>query len=120
VFAGTTASHTPLAIDMPVVEEAMTPNTPVPEPVGTSGRTVVSRPRPVTTAIPPTGANTIWVNFEGRRWYAAGKSIPYDAAQLVDVGSYEGWSVYALKSDGARRTIYIASTPGRLSAYRLR
>jgi hypothetical protein len=86
-------------------------------PVGTSGRTGVTPSRPVTTVIPPTGANTIWVNFDGRRWYAAKRSIPYEASQLNEIGTYQGWTVYASKSEAQPTTIYIPSTPGRLAAY---
>ena len=68
----------------------------------------------------PDSANTIWVNFDGRRWYAAQKSIRYDAAQLNEIGTYEGWTVYADKSAQAPSTIYIPVTPGRLAAYSLK
>ncbi len=120
VFAGTTASHTPLAIDMPIavdMEPSAEPGTP--EPVGTAGKTF-AEPPPVSTAVPPTGENAIWVNFDGRRFYAAGRSIPYNAATLDTIGTYQGWTVYAPKSDATRTTIYIASMPGRLSVYRIR
>ena len=42
--------------------------------------------RPVTTSNPPTGVNAIWVNYDGRRWFLAGKAIDYDAATLAEVG----------------------------------
>jgi hypothetical protein len=92
-----------------------------PEPVGSAGRTtIVNKPaRPVTTVIPPTGANTIWVNFDGRRWVAAQRSILYDPAHLNEIGSYQGWTVYADKGLGTPSTIYIPITPGRLAAYTL-
>lgn len=90
-----------------------------PRPVATAGRTTNAPARPVTTAVPPTGANAIWVNFDGRRWYAANKSMDYDAAQLNEIGSYQGWTVYALKGDSGSSMIYIPSTPGRLAAYSL-
>ena len=86
-----------------------------PQPVGTSG---VDRPaRPVTTVQPPTGLNAMWVEFDGKRWYGSGESIAYDAARLDKVGSYHGWTVYALKNDPGTRTIYIPSIPGRLAPY---
>ena len=69
----------------------------------------------MTTVIPPTGANTIWVNFDGRRWHAAKSSIEYDASLLNEIGSYQGWTVYAKKSDPAPTTIYIPAAPGRLA-----
>lgn len=87
--------------------------------IGTSGRAVVVTPAtPVTTVVPPTGANTIWVEYEGRRWYAAGKSIAYNAAILNEVGRYRGWTVYSPKNDSS--VIYIPSAHGRLSVYRRR
>lgn len=89
----------------------------VPAPVGTSGRTSISPVRPVTTVLPPTGLNAIWVEFDGRRWYGTGKSIAYDPSRLNEVGSYHGWTVYALKSDHEGETIYIPSIPGRLAPY---
>lgn len=86
-------------------------------PVGTSGRVAAA---PVTTARPPSGENGIWVEFAGRRWFASGKSIAYDAAKLDRVGSYRGWTVYAPKGDGGTGTIYIPSVPGRLAPYKTR
>ena len=91
--------------------------TAAPAPVGTSGRAIVTPPRPVTTVIPPTGANTIWVEYDGRKWFAGGKSIAYEAERLNEVGSYRGWTVYALKGDTNAKTIYIPSVPGRLAPY---
>ena len=88
-----------------------------PAPVGTSGRAVVTPPRPVTTVIPPTGANAIWIEYDGRKWFAGGKAIDYDASRLNEVGSYRGWTVYAMKGDRNAKTIYIPSVPGRLAAY---
>jgi len=96
-----------------------------PVPVGTSGRSAaltaartVSAPRTVTTVVPPTGANTIWIEYDGRKWYAAKRSIAYDASLLNEVGTYHGWTVYSPKDDPS--IIYIPSMPGRLSAYKRR
>jgi hypothetical protein len=106
-----------------VAEVAATPPAPVPAPpptpVGTSGRTVRVVPvPPVTTVIPPTGANTIWIEYDGRQWYAVKKSIAYDATLFNEVGMYHGWTVYSPKNDPT--IIYIPSTPGRLAAYKRR
>ena len=98
---------------------AVTSAAPAPGVVGTSGRTPASAPRAVTTAVPPTGTNAIWVEFDGRRWYAAEDSIDYAAERLNEIGSYHGWTVYAMKGDAQPRTIYIASRPGVLAAYTL-
>jgi hypothetical protein len=90
-----------------------------PGAVGTSGRTAaVAPPRPVTSVNPPTGANTIWITFDGRRWVAAGNAIDYDASILEEIGSYQGWTVYRRKGDPT--VIYVPAMPGRLSAYKVR
>jgi hypothetical protein len=86
-----------------------------PAAVGTAGA-AVGPARPVTSVLPPTGLNAIWVEYDGQRWFGMGKSIAYDASKLDEVGSYHGWRVYALKGD-ATRTIYIPSIPGRLAPY---
>jgi hypothetical protein len=100
-------------------EPAGTPAAAVTGVVGTSGRTPASAPRAVTTAVPPTGTNAIWIEFDGRRWYAAEDSIDYVAERLNEIGTYHGWTVYAMKADAQPRTIYIASRPGVLAAYTL-
>jgi hypothetical protein len=90
-----------------------------PVAVGTSGRTAAApSSRRMSSLNPPTGVNGVWVNYDGRRWFLAGKAIDYDAATLTEVGTYHGWSVYARNGD--RSTIYIASTPGRLAPYTVR
>lgn len=92
---------------------------PEPRPVGTSGRvTMVPEAGPETTLKPPTGLNAIWINFDGRRWYATGKAIDYDASVLTEIGIYHDWSVYVRNGD--RSTIYIPSTPGKLAPYKAR
>ena len=98
----------------PMIETAPIPAV-GPEAIGTSGRDTPARP--VTTVLPPTGLNAIWVEFNGQRWYGSGESIAYEASRLNDVGRYHGWTVYALKTDSDARTIYIPSIPGRLAPY---
>jgi hypothetical protein len=130
-LAGTTGSRMPSL--PPGVGEEATPvelgallaadsSRPVslPTAVGTSGR-VIATPSaigPMTTLKRPTGVNAIWVNFDGRRWFSGGKAIDYDAASLTQVGTYRGWSVYRRNGDGS--TIYIPTTPGKLSPYKTR
>lgn len=101
--------------DLPIASATSKPTA-----VGTSGRSTATRPssRTVTTLRPPTGVNNIWINYDGRRWVSAGRAIDYDAARLMEVGKYYGWSVYT--RDGERSTIYIPAAPGRLAAYRAR
>lgn len=90
-----------------------------PTAVGTSGRTAAPvRSSAVTSVIPPTGANAIWINFDGRRWYAGGNAIEYEASALEEIGTYQGWTVYRRKGDPS--VIYVPSVPGLLSPYKRR
>jgi hypothetical protein len=114
------ASVAPAAVSMATVEAAPRAGPPVePSAVGTSGRLTmapaVAPARPVTTVVPPTGLNTIWINFDGQRWYAASRSIAYDASVLEEIGTYRGFTVY--RRNGDPTVIYVPSAPGRLSAY---
>jgi hypothetical protein len=88
--------------------------------VGTSGRSFAgpTAPTRIATVRPPEGVNGVWVNFDGRRWFSAGRAIDYDAASLTRIGTYHGWSVYTRNGDSS--TIYIPATPGRLSPYKAR
>ena len=101
----------------PAVTGAAEDRPPAPVAVGTSGRVAPAPVRPVTTVLPPTGLNAIWIEFDGRRWYGSGKSIAYDASRLDEVGSYRGFTVYALKGEQSPGRIYIPSIPGRLAPY---
>jgi hypothetical protein len=115
-------SLAPVPTDSPggVTPSAATAAT-APQPlaaVGTSGRipaTAAGRPAPVTSVLPPTGVNAIWIKFDGRRWYAAGTAIDYDASALEEIGTYQGWTVYRRKGDAS--VIYVPSVPGRLAPY---
>jgi hypothetical protein len=110
---------TPGAIAMPRPNDIYPRATSQPMAVGTSGRTIVTpAPGRATTLRRPTGVNAIWIDFDGRRWVGAGKTIDYDAASLTEVGKYHGWSVYTRNGD--RSTIYIPSMPGKLAPYKTR
>lgn len=91
-----------------------------PRPAGTSGRVNSGRPAPstMTSVIPPTGVNAIWITFDGRQWAAAGDAIDYDAASLEEIGSYRGFTVYRRAGDPS--IIYVPSRPGRLAPYKRR
>jgi hypothetical protein len=106
-----------------VIYQALAVPAPAPAPVAAATLRSMSEPMAsakaaphiVSTLIPPAGVNGIWVNYDGHRWFLAGKAIEYDAAALAEVGTYHGWSVYSRKGD--RSTIYIPTTPGRLAPY---
>jgi hypothetical protein len=84
-------------------------------PVGTSGRSAaVARNSRVTSVVPPTGLNGIWISFDGQRWFANGSALDLNTT-FREVGSYHGWPVYQRAGDDA--TIYIPTISGRVTAY---
>lgn len=104
----------------PAYELPPPPEVLAPAAVGTSGRSL-----PFTSTAPvqevdslrqPSGINNIWVNFDGQRWFLAGKAIPYDPAGLREAGTYYGWHVYTRNGDNS--TIYIPTRPGLLAPYK--
>jgi hypothetical protein len=73
-------------------------------PVATAGapgetRPVAStgppRPQHVSNGGKPQGANAMFIEFDGRRWYPAGKAAPVDLSPMQRVGEYFGFAVYA-------------------------
>jgi hypothetical protein len=76
-----------------------------PQPTATSGR--ADDDRPVSTAIPPEGINNAWLEFDGRRWVAAGKAIAR-SPDLHEIGKYRGFPVFVRDDD--EFTIYVPST----------
>ena len=93
-----TTGHPNAALPAVTLTEA-SPSAPAPQPVGTSGRVTVTPAPRVSTLNPPTGVNGTWINFDGRRWFGAGKAIDYDAATLTRIGTYRGWNVYTRNGD---------------------
>lgn len=127
-LAGTTGSRMPslppgvgeerTPVDLAEPPSIDLPRTSAPVAVATTGRVARSaQTRPTATLQPPTGVNAIWVNFDGRRWFGGGKAIDYDP-NLIEVGTYHGWSVYPRTDE--RSTIYIPVAPGRLAPYKAR
>lgn len=86
-----------------------------PEVVEQAGRSIVYAPR---AGARPRGLNAIWVEYDGRRWFASGTAETLDANRFSERGSYHGFPVYTRK--GERDTIYIPSVPGLLTPYKLR
>jgi hypothetical protein len=132
-LAGTTGSRTPSFPGRPerssVVEPLPVPNA---EIVGTGGVAVpraespesgASAPRPapatIVESIPTPRSNAgVWIEFNGTRWYAAGRAESYARERFTQVGTYRGFPVYREKS-GASRSIYVpAVTDGPVTPYR--
>ncbi|MEX1128435.1 MAG: hypothetical protein WD227_10160 [Vicinamibacterales bacterium] len=69
-----------------------------PAPVGTSGR--VPAPRPTVRARPgrPLSPTSIFIEFDGTRWYTAGPAEPIDTTAMRRAGYYSGVPVWVKPS----------------------
>lgn len=69
-----------------------------PAPVGTSGR--VPAPRPTVRARPgrPLSPTSIFIEFDGTRWYMAGPAEPIDTTVMRRAGDYSGVPVWVKPS----------------------
>jgi hypothetical protein len=69
----------------------------------------------------PEGANGVYLEFQGRRYFAEGPVVTYDSRTFTKVGEYHGFPVYQRKGD--ERTVFIPPLPGPaalLAPYTLR
>jgi hypothetical protein len=133
-LAGTEGSHVPT---FPVASPSVPP--PPERNVGTSGvmspretsssRGVSdsasmsdrSRPRPTVmmTALPPSGgANGVWLQFDGARWYSSGTAAPYSPDRFELIGQYHGFPVYRDKMIGSDEIWVAVVEDGPLAPYR--
>ena len=92
--------------------------------VGTSGRMAVqpavARTR-VQTVQRPVGINSVFVQFQGARWYAAGPAVEFSADRFTQVGEHGGFPVYQQK--GQAGVIYLSllrDGAGLIAPYRTR
>jgi hypothetical protein len=78
---------------------AIEPRRPVPA-VGTAGAPDRGRPRrSLLESIPrPSGANGVWLEFDGARWYSAGAAASFTPDRFEPVGVYHGFPVYRDKN----------------------
>ena len=86
-----------------------------PEPVATTGRSIVEAPVAAAgTIVRPKGINAVWIDYDSKRWYSAGKAIRVDRA-FKEIGSYRGFPVYRRTTDADR--IYIPTAEGMAAPY---
>lgn len=71
-----------------------------------SRRRTPSRPRLAETAQRPSGANGVWLDFDGARWYADGAAASFAPDRFEPIGEYRGFPVYRDKGT-ARNQIWV-------------
>jgi hypothetical protein len=55
---------------------------------------------------PPTSNDGIWIEFDGVRWFSAGRAVSYDPERFELMGSYRGFAVFR-DTRGSPNTIYV-------------
>lgn len=70
---------------------------PAPEQPRTVGTTGLAAPRRAAPAPPrvPTGNHGLFIEFDGRRWFAEGHPAPLDASRMIRIGEHHDFPVYA-------------------------
>jgi hypothetical protein len=70
--------------------------------VGTAGNADrgLTRRTLVQTEPRPSGANGVWLEFNGSRYYSDGPATTFSPDRFVPVGDYRGFAVYRDKGDG--------------------
>ncbi len=93
--------------------------------VGTSGVLADSPLLPARTRIQtvqrPVGLNTVFVEFQNARWFAAGPAVEYAPNRFTRIGEHRGFDVY--QESGQPGTIYLSlldGAPGLLAPYKSR
>jgi hypothetical protein len=119
IAPASTTTSIDVQLPRPLVTPPMAP-APVaqaaPEPVGTSGAVAVRRPMHVSIGGKPQGTNSVFIEFEGRRWYPAGPAGVLDLSGMVRVGSYFDFDVFAVR--GQSGEIYVPSSHGGMAVVR--
>lgn len=92
---------------------------PTPPAVGTSGiarapeapvhRTAARRPTHTRIGGAPQGSNSIFIEFEGSRWYKAGTATPIDVDLMTRAGTYAGVPVWTTPGESGG-VIYVPVT----------
>jgi hypothetical protein len=92
-------------------------------PVGTSGVGVDAPAAPMRTRLEtaqrPVGLNTVFVDFQNTRWFAAGATVEFTPERFTRVGEHHGFDVY--QENARPDTIYLSlldGAPGLLAPYK--
>jgi hypothetical protein len=86
-------------------------------PVSAAGRVGPER-RLVQLGMKPLGLNEVYVIYGNARWRSAGRAVRYSREQFVQVGTYQGFPVYAGKNDAqSPLNIYLPSRDDLVAPY---
>lgn len=89
---------------------------PAPAPIGTSG--AFTRRTHVGIGPKPQGINAIFMEFDGRRWYAAGPAVTLDPTTMRRIGDRHGFAVFDdLKTPGNRIYMQVIAGGSMLAPY---
>jgi hypothetical protein len=77
--------------------------------------TAQERAAGIETIPPPTTNRGVWVEFDGMRWFSAGRAVPFDASEFTQAGSLGGVPVYRANR-GPADLLYVTVAPGALVA----
>ena len=91
------------------------PDSRVDEPVTTAP----AAPTSIATLRRPESNDGIWIEFDGRRWVADGRAVPYVEGRFTRAGDRNGHAVYR-DAAGSGERIFIASGEGLLAPFRPR
>jgi len=94
---------------------------PLTDVVGTTGYTAapLRQAVPVVSVRRPESNDGVWIMFGGEKWVSAGAAIAGDADDLMQVGEYAGFPVFA-RRDLTQEVIYLPSRAGLMAPYRLK
>jgi len=112
---GPAAAPQPISPAVPIVGTTGSTTSSAPRPAATTGRTTTVTNR-TGAAARPTGINSVWFDYNGRRWESAGKAVELDTA-FTQVGTYRGSPVYQHGGDGM---IYVPTTTGLVAPFKPR
>lgn len=96
-------------------------------PVSMGGTAAILPPAPAVPAGPletarrPSGINSVFLQYDNARWFAAGPAVEFSPQRFTRVGEYRGFPVYA--DAGRTDTIYVSlleGAPGLLTPYTTR
>jgi len=98
-----------------------TSSAPLTDVVGTTGYLAAPRRStvPVVSMRRPESNDGVWIMFGGEKWVSAGAAVSLDGADVLQVGEYAGFPVFA-RRDFTQEVIYLPSRAGLMAPYRLK